>query len=121
MKISSNFNRYYHAFLNEVFTHTPALVFKDFIEDTPYGQVPFRLVKYEDYHDMNEMKQWLKTMNLDYAVKEDGSGKISTTQIDSAALVQHLEFIYKTVADSGIILPSVELEWKRTIEAAKGW
>lgn len=66
---------------------------------------------------MDELKQLLKNMNLDYAVS--GDSKISTTAIENKALVQHIEFCFRLAAENHICLDVIEEEWERLMESVR--
>jgi hypothetical protein len=83
--------------------------------DTETGGV-FEFVKGEHFNDMDDLKQLLKNMNLDYAVSEDK--KISTSDIDSKALMQHIEWVIRLANENNITFDFVEAEWKRLLEQA---
>ena len=79
--------RFYHrAVLVELFNRCGTLRFPLWVVDETGGV--FEFVKGEDFSDMDELKQLLKNMNVDYAVDENE--KVSTAKIESAALCQHI-------------------------------
>ena len=78
MIISSRFNRFFHsAVLTDLFNKSYKLKFENLV-DTRTNQL-FTIEKYEDYQDMDDLKQLLKVLNLDYAVDEEKDKKISTS------------------------------------------
>ena len=124
MNISSNFNRFYHsAVLTELFKKCGTLKFKLWIDEETGGI--FEFVKGEHFNDMDELKQLLKNMNLDYAVQEHNADtpleylkKISTSDIDSKALMQHIEFSIALAGDNNITFGFIEDEWIRLLRQA---
>jgi hypothetical protein len=77
---------------------------------------PFEFIKGIDFNEMDDLKQLLKNMNLDYEV--DGDKKISTTDIDSKALVQHIDWCIKLAEQNNITFDHVEEEWQRLMQDA---
>ena len=113
--ISSNFNRFYHsAVLTELFKKCGTLKFRLWI-DSETGGV-FEFVKGEHFNDMDDLKLLLKNMNLDYAV--DGDEKLSTTKIDSKALMQHIDFVIALAGENNISFGFIENEWERLLREA---
>lgn len=116
MNISNNFNRFYHsAVLTELYRKCGALKFNGWV-DTESGDV-LTFIKGENFNDMDDLKQILKNMNLDYAIDEDK--KISTSKIESKALIQHIEWCIELAALNNIEFSFVESEWKRLMEQAR--
>ena len=114
MKISTSFNRFYHsAVLTELFKKCGTLKFSLWIDEETGGV--FEFVKGEHFNDMDELKQLLKNMNLDYAVNEDK--KISTVDIDSKALMQHIEWCIRLAGDNNITFGFIEDEWARLLRS----
>ena len=56
----------------------------------------------EIQREMDDLKQLLKVLNLDYAVDEKKDRKISTKDIENKALIQHIEFCIQVGIWSGI-------------------
>ncbi len=106
MFISSTFNRFYHAILNETFTKARQLSFRQWVDTRTGGA--FTFYKYEDYSDMDELKQTLKYMNIDYPT--DGDKKMSSRKIDNKQLCNHIDWITKILNENGI-------EFQHDIEA----
>ena len=118
MIISSRFNRFFHsAVLTDLFNKSVKLQFENLI-DTRTNQL-FAIEKYEDYQDMDDLKQLLKVLNLDYAVDEEKDKKISTKDIENKALIQHIEFCIQVGIWSGIELNFICEEWERLIKNYK--
>jgi hypothetical protein len=107
--ISSQFNRLYHALLNEAFTKARQISFRDWKCDQTDGCLIF--YKHEDYSDMDDLKQIFKLMNLDYEV--DGDEKISTTKVDNKQLVRHIDWITKILNENGIEFNHDIEKWER--------
>ena len=115
MQISSPFNRFYHsAVLTELFRKANTLKFEGWI-DANTGR-PLIWERGENYNDMEDLKDLLKNMNLDYEV--DGDKKTSTRDIDSKSLMQHIEFIIKLAALNSIEFDFIEREWEKLMNDA---
>ena len=113
--ISSRFNRFYHkCVLTDLFNKSNKLVFTYLKDETTGGA--FTIYKYEDYHDMEDLKQLLKVLNLDYRVKDNEN--VSTCDITSKELSEHIEYCFKLAADNGIDLDVIREEWERMIRGA---
>ena len=110
MNISSNFNRFYHsAVLTELFRKANTLKFNGWV-DTDTGET-LTFIRGENFSDMDELKQILKNMNLDYEIDEDK--KISTADIDSKSLIQHIEWCIALAALNNIEFSFVDDKWQR--------
>ena len=117
MNISIVFNSFYHGpVLNELFKKANCLKFEEFgWVDVNTGK-PFVFQRGEDYDEMDELKQLLKNMNIDYPVDEEE--KISTRKIDSKALSQHIEWCIKLAGLNNIEFSFIEDEWTRLLKQA---
>ena len=80
----------------------------------------FRIWKHEDYSCVDELKQLLKILNVNYAVNEEKDEKVSTKDVDNKELLNHIEWIFKTASNNAIILDVVEDEWQYLINYYKG-
>lgn len=110
--ISIQFNKFYHkCVLSDLYKKSRKLVFKHLKDTRTNGA--FTIYKHEDYESLDELKQLLKLLNLDYAVKEDESGKISTKDISVKALLEHTEWVIQVGIWNGIELNFVTDEWER--------
>lgn len=98
MTISSHFNRFYHALLNEAFEKARQISFRQWKDTNTGGCLIF--YKDEDYTDMDELKQIFKLMNINYEIDDDK--KLSTSDIDNKALCDHIEWITKILNENGI-------------------
>lgn len=115
MFISPNFNAFYHGpVLTELYRRCGALKFSLWIDEETGGT--FEFIKGEHFNDVDDLKQLLKNMNLDYAVEEDK--KVSTSDIDSKALMQHIDFVIATAGENGISFGFIEEEWERLLNQA---
>jgi len=112
--ITSNFNRFYYALLNEAYHKLRQVSFREWKSDQDGGTLTF--YKHEDYTDMQELKEIFKLMNLDYAV--DGDKKISTAKINSKALCQHIVWITKILNENGHTFDYDDAEWDRIMAEA---
>lgn len=120
MNISSRFNRFYHALLNEAFKNTTAIQFREWVDSS--SGLPFTFFKDIDYDTVavdkgtpperdNSLKTIFKNMNLDYDMTEDG--KISTTEIENVRLCRHIEWITKVLNENGVQFKHDIEEWER--------
>jgi hypothetical protein len=107
MKISHNFNRFYHAVLKEFYNKAPIKL------KTDLGTLYIRGFTYEGF------KQALKFINLDYPRNFRGY-PLSTRDIDNAALVQHIEFLIKLAGENGVEFSFVEQEWNLLLRRCNG-
>ncbi len=115
MEITTRFNRFYHsAVLTDLFKKSNKLVFRHLKDTRTNGA--FTVDKYIDYDDMDDLKQLLKLLNLDYSVSEDLEGKVSTKDIDTKALIDHIEFVIQVGIHNGIELNFVAEEFDRMIK-----
>ena len=113
--ISSHFNRFYHsAVLTELYRKCGTLKFRLWIDEETGGV--FEFTKGEHFNDMDDLKQILKNMNLDYEVDEDK--KISTSDIDSKSLMQHIEYVIAIAGENNITFGFIEEEWQRLLRQA---
>ena len=106
MKISNNFNRFYHAQIKELFHKVPSRLK---IEDI--GTIYITGMTFYTF------KQMLKYINLDYPRDEIGH-PISTRDISNKELVQHIEFIFKLAAQNGVEMSVIKQEWELLIRRA---
>ena len=115
MTISSNFNRFYHkAVLTELYRKCGTLKFRLWIDEQTGGV--FEFTKGEHFNDMDDLKQLLKNMNLDYAVDEDK--KMSTADIDSKSLMKHIDYVIALAGENNISFGFIEDEWERLLREA---
>ncbi len=115
MEIGNQFNRFYHkCVLADLYKKSRSLVFRHLKDTRTNGA--FTIYKGEDYSNVDELKQLLKLMNLDYAVTEDENGKVSTKDIDNKALLDHIEWCIKVGSDNGLTLDFVEAEFQRMLK-----
>tara|TARA_R110002074_G_scaffold400352_3_gene595602 strand:+ start:122 stop:481 length:360 start_codon:yes stop_codon:yes gene_type:complete len=115
MEISTRFNKFYHSrILNDMFLKANQIVFCE-IKDTRTGK-NFILKKYEEYSDVEELKQLLKILNFNYKVDKKNDKKISTKDIDNKELLAHIEWVIKLCAENDIMLPMVQEEWDLMIQ-----
>ena len=112
MEISSNFNRFYHsAVLAELFRKCGTLRFPLWV-DTVTG-APLEFVKGEHFNDVDDLKQILKSMNLDYKLSDDENGKISTKDINVYDLMAHIDYCIYIAGYNHIEFKFVRDEWER--------
>lgn len=118
MNISTQFNKFYHsAVLTELFKKANSLKFELWVDSET--NLPFIFVRGEHYNEMDELKQLLKNMNLNYAVDE--YKKVSTAKIDSKALMQHIEWCIKLAGENGIEFGFIQDEWDRLLQSAHSY
>lgn len=120
MKISSAFNRYMHAVLNDFYNqlYSIQIVFIDnntgevkrMIDDAT-GRA-FTIYKNEDFSDMDDLKQLLKLLNINYP-RDDNGIPVSTTKIENADLLQHVLTIEEIAGINGIELSHLKAERDR--------
>ncbi len=115
MNITVAYNRFYHsAVLNDLYKKSRKLVFRDILDTRTQGA--FTIYKHEDYSTIDELKQLLKILNLEYAVDEStNNGKLSTKDIDSKALGNHIEYCFKLASENGIEFEVIKQEWDELI------
>lgn len=117
MNISNRFNGFYHGpVLTALFERCGTLRFPLWIDDETGGV--FEFVKGKDFSDMDDLKDILKNLNIDYAANEKGDAKISTTEIESAALCQHIEWVIALAAENNVTFDFIEDEWTRLLNDA---
>ena len=107
MQISRQFNRFYHAQLREFFLKAPNVLY---VEDLGAYIKVWGLTFYS-------FKQLLKTINPNYPRDEKGN-VVSTRDISSKELVEHIEFIFKLASQNGIEMSVIEQEWKMLLRRA---
>jgi len=105
MKISRNFNRFYHAIINEFYKKAPLKL------KTELGVLYIRGFTFENF------KQVLKYINLDYPRNEYGH-PLSTRDISNKELIQHIEFLIKLAGENGVEFSFVEQEWEILLRRA---
>lgn len=113
--ITSNFNRFYHALLNEAYQKARQISFREWKDTNTGGCLIF--YKHEDYEDMDDLKQIFKLMNINYSV--DGDKKLSTAKINSKALCEHIIWITKILNENGITFKHDDEEWERILNNAR--
>ena len=106
MKISHNFNRFYHAQIREFFLKAPNIL-----------RIEGVGVLYVKGLTFYSFKQFLKIVNLDYPRDESGY-PVSTRDISSKELAQHIEFIFKLAGENGVELSVIKQEWENLIRRA---
>ena len=115
MEISARFNSFYHSrILNDMFSQANQIVFCE-VKDTRTGK-NFILKKYDDYTDVDELKQLLKILNFNYKVDEKNDKKVSTKDINNKELRSHIEYVIKLCAENDITLPMVQEDWDLMIQ-----
>jgi len=113
--ISVQFNKFYHKrILSDMFNKSHSIKFNELL-DTTTNKV-FELVKHEDYNSLDELKQLLKILNLNYGVDVKNDCKISTKEIDTKELLAHIEWVIRLCAENDIMLPMVQEDWERMIQ-----
>lgn len=122
MNISSAFNKYYHAILNDFWKLSRSL--RIVIRDSKTGEVTrlidednksFILWKNEDYDSMGDkdsetsLKYLLKLLNFNYPKDEDGK-PISTIKVSNEDLLLHLLTIEEIADFNNIELSHIKAE-----------
>ena len=106
MKISNNFNRFYHSQIKELFQKIPSKLKIEGI-----GTIYIKGMTFYTF------KQMLKLINLDYPRDEAGH-PLSTRDISNKELVQHIEFIFKLAAQNGVEMNIIKQEWELLLRRA---
>lgn len=114
MNITQRFNRFYHsAILTDLFKKADSLLFRSLMDTRTGGA--FTIRKYEDYNDMDDLKQLLKVLNVNYGVDVEKDCKVSTKDIEVKELLAHVEWVFKIAAQNCIELQVVKDEWEKLI------
>lgn len=118
MEISQQFNKFYHSrILTDLFRKSNEILFRDLMDTRTGGA--FKIVKHEDYHDMDDLKQLLKVLNVNYGVDVERDSKISTKDIEVKALLNHIEWVLLIASHNAIELDMVREDWERLINATR--
>lgn len=116
--LSSKFNRFYHkAILKDLFDKATSLQIRSLVDTRTGGA--FRIHKYEDYETLDELKQLLKILNVNYGVDIEKDKKISTSDIEVKELLSHIEWVFKVATSNSIELEVVKKEWEELIKNYK--
>ena len=116
--VSLQFNKFYHkCVLSDLYKKANSLQLRSLIDTRTGGA--FRVYKYEDYTCLDELKQLLKILNVNYAVDEEKDEKISTKDIEVKPLLEHIEWVIKVGVQNSIELDFVSAEWDRLINDYK--
>ena len=103
MNISSQFNRFYHrAIITEIKRINTPISF--------YNRFKIRFSGLS----IKSVKMMLKMLDLNYP-RSNGE-VISIKDIESKELCEHIEFIFKTLAENSITLKVIEDEWERLLK-----
>lgn len=103
MIISSRFNRFYHrAIITEIKRINTPISF--------YNRFKIRFSGLS----IKSIKTMLKMLDLNYP-RSNGE-VISIKDIESKELCEHIEFIFKTLAENSITLKVIEDEWERLLK-----
>ena len=104
MIISSQFNRFYHrAIITEIKRiNTPISFYNRF-------KIRFSALS------IKSIKTMLKMLDLNYP-RNSMQEVISIKDIESKELCEHIEFIFKTLAENSITLKVIEDEWERLLK-----
>ncbi len=108
------FNRKYHTLLNEAYLKARKISFRQWL-DTNTGTCLI-FWRGEEYDSMDELKQIMKLMNIDYAV--DGEEKMSTTKVDNHQLMRHIDWVRKILNENGLEFDEDVEEWERLKQQA---
>ena len=100
--------------LVELFKKANSLKFFEWVDQNTGGVLTF--IKGENFNDMDDLKQMLKALNLDYP--NDIEEKLSTTKISSKDLHRHIDWCIRLAGENGIEFEFVENEWARLLEQA---
>ena len=106
MKISKNFNRFYHSQIKELFEKVPSKLKVDGV-----GVFYVTGLRFQNF------KQVLKYLNIEYP--RDGRGiPVSTRDLTNQELVQHIEFIFKVASESSAEMSVIQQEWELLLRRA---
>ena len=100
MCISNEFNRFYHALLNDIYTQV-------------LSKADVQLVL-----TFERFKKMLKYLDKHYPRYNGTTDLVSIRDIRSKDLVAHIEFIIKWAGEYGISPQIVEDEWERVMQNA---
>ena len=104
MIISSQFNRFYHrAIITEIKRINTPISF--------YNRFKIRFSGLS----IKSVKMMLKMLDLNYP-RNSMQEVISIKDIENKELCEHIEFIFKTLAENSITLKVVEDEWQRLLK-----
>ncbi len=113
MTISQHYNKFYHGVvLKDAFNQARQISFREWKDTDTGGNLIF--YKNEDYYDLDDLKQLFKLMNLNYPIEEDS--KVSTNEITSKELHDHIEWAIKILGENGIELQFISDEWDRLLK-----
>jgi len=105
MKISGNFNRFYHSLLRE------------FYQQAVKVRIEGVGVLYLRGLTLDNFKQTLKLLNFNYPRKNNTP--LSTRDITNKELVGHIEYIIKIAYQNGYKLSIVEREWENLLKEVR--
>lgn len=116
--VSLQFNKFYHkCVLTDLYNKAYSLQIRSLIDTRTGGA--FRIHKYEDYSSVEELKQLLKILNVNYGVDVEKDCKISTKDIEVKELLAHIEYVILVGIHSGVELDFVKAEWERLVNEYK--
>ena len=109
-EISSQFNKFYHSrILSDAFRKTNAFIIYE-LQDVRTNDY-FCILKDTDYHDMDDLKQLFKILNVNYQATEEG--QVSTKDIEVKPLLEHIEWVIKLCGENDVELDMVKEDWER--------
>ena len=117
--ISNQFRRFYFGVvLEQAFDAVKSVGEVYFPEwmDTNTGGI-LKFIYGVDFFDKEELRTIFKFMDLNYPV--DGEGKVSNRNISVRELLDHIEWIIKTLGMNGLELEFVAEEWQRILDEAR--
>lgn len=103
MIISNSFNRFFHR----------AVIVEIKRINTPISFYNRFKVRFSGL-SIKSIKTMLKMLDLNYP--RCNGEVISITDIENKELCEHIEFIFRTLAENSITLPVIENEWQRLIK-----
>lgn len=111
MTISQRFSNFYHGVvLKQALEQCGQLTFSIWVDDRGY---PFTFIRGTNYHDLDDLKELFKAMNIDYPM--EGDDKVSTTDITSKELTRHIEWAIKTVGENRVEMKFIKEQWDRLL------
>ena len=104
--------------MTDLYNKASSLQIRSLIDTRTGGA--FRIYKYEDYNCVDELKQLLKILNINYVVDEEKDCKLSTKDIDTKELLAHIEWVIKIGIQNSIELDFVKKEWEQLLSTYEG-
>lgn len=112
MQISKQFQgKIFGGFIDDLFNNHAQFKIPEFVWD---DGTPIIIKKYEDYHDSDMLRWFLKIFDENYPKHENGK-PWSYANVSSNTLVKHLEYMRLVLAYNGESFKEDLEEWDRLI------